>query len=920
MPFHHARRSVCLAALVLGSACASERPTPTSSLTDAVSSLSAPPPPANAGRAASLVRRVFPDAARVGTVSHRATPLVARAPTNANGALHLSIETGRGDTWTEVTPEALTPIAGTSVDGMVVYADAARSLDLVYALHPGEAEELRVLRDERAPTSASWTIAAGAAIRTVRAREGRFELLDERGRALLQTAPLVARDALGVERAPSLDVQPLPSRGSWRLRATLDTSALTFPIVLDPLWTTEAPAPFAPDDNAYMFALKGGKVGLFQGNASYTGIGPTREAVYDLATNTWSSTTVGTPAPNGQTYFLLDGVAVRGGDSPPGLQTLDIATLTWKTLTTAISTTSDGYRTGYFVELPDGTMYLQPPRGSGRTCNLATGVCTADADSTNTQTDARAAAYALSTTAIFGVNGVGVGGGGVFTGGNTVVDLFIGPTLKRTTVNPGVSLGTPAAVGTHGYIIGGVIPAGGTHGSTASSTSAVLRYDAGSTTAVTTTADMPTARADAVAVTIGNDIVVMGGVSVSGTTMTPLTAVDVYDSIANSWRGGPALLSARRKAFAVAIDATHVFIVGGATGSGAWSSTSELLTIPGTGGACTSDPDCAGLYHCVDGVCCLATSCSAGSSCNASPTTAGSCSKILGTACAAATECGSRACSDGVCCDVACSAPKSCALPGHAGHCLLPEGAPSTDPATCASGFSADGVCCATACNGTCEACAEPGHIGACSPVTGAPRGTRTPCVGDGSRCSGVCDGKTTATCATPAALTPCGIACSSSVETRSQCDGSGHCVAGTPRACGGFACTTDNGCLVTCAGDAECATGFQCRAPSCVPATAKCSDDRHSSIGGNGATTACGSYLCESASGACRQLCSSSDECAPGFSCDSASHTCNASGGQTASTGGCTMSGGSDGSAVVLLVAFVLMQRRRTRAARKIG
>jgi uncharacterized repeat protein (TIGR01451 family) len=136
----------------------------------------------------------------------------------------------------------------------------------------------------------------------------------------------------------------------------------------------------------------------------------------------------------------------------------------------------------------------------------------------------------------------------------------------------------------------------------------------------------------------------------------------------------------------------------------------------------------------------------------------------------------------------------------------------------CRTGYCVDGVCCNEACNGQCEACDLSGRSGICSVVTGAPRGGRGDCAGDGSVCSGTCDGISGRTCAFPGNTVTCRApSCSSSVAVlEATCQGTGSCPAKQVQDCGQNVCGP-KACLGDCTRDSECAANNYCSAGICV-------------------------------------------------------------------------------------------------------
>ena len=165
----------------------------------------------------------------------------------------------------------------------------------------------------------------------------------------------------------------------------------------------------------------------------------------------------------------------------------------------------------------------------------------------------------------------------------------------------------------------------------------------------------------------------------------------------------------------------------------------------------------------------------------------------------------------------------------------------------CASGLCVDGVCCNSTCRGQCEACDVSGNTGTCSPVIGAPRGNRPLCDGDGSPCSGACDGLDRNGCAFPGEETTCRTPkCESGVSTfAATCVGTGACPGILHQICTPFSCGP-TACLGDCQNSQDCNSDYYCAAGVCVP------------------------KLARAASCAADDQCASG-ECADGYCCDRA-------------------------------------------------
>jgi hypothetical protein len=278
---------------------------------------------------------------------------------------------------------------------------------------------------------------------------------------------------------------------------------------------------------------------------------------------------------------------------------------------------------------------------------------------------------------------------------------------------------------------------------------------------------------------------------------------------------------------------------------------------------------------------------------------------------AAGTACASSCASDADCGAAAYCAPDGTCAPKVA------RGVACTANDRCTSGYCADGVCCDTKCDGQCQACAEPGSVGTCIAVKGTPRLPRTGCAGAGGTCGGQCDGVNLAACAYPSAGKVCGGGCADAKIA--VCDSSGACLA--PAACAGnLACdAVTGGCKSACVVDPDCAVGFVCTSGKCAPkGVSTCSADGTQSIPGGdaGPPQTCAPYRC--ASGACAVLCTTTDDCAVGYQCDTVAKQCVPVPAAAEPSGGCGLTGrgGNGGWASLLGLAAALGARLRRRAA----
>ncbi len=335
----------------------------------------------------------------------------------------------------------------------------------------------------------------------------------------------------------------------------------------------------------------------------------------------------------------------------------------------------------------------------------------------------------------------------------------------------------------------------------------------------------------------------------------------------------------------------------------------------------TADCRVCATGNCVDGVCCESACAGACQSCSG----AAKGDSVDGT-CGAVSDntdprgdCGAYTCHTGAC-TTSCTADTDCGSGATCntatGTCDKPaaNGSACVADAGCTSGHCVDGVCCDTACSGQCEACdgATPGK---CDAVIGTPHGTRDACKGDGSACSGSCDGTTRTSCSYKPTGTSCGTAtCSSGAAVTSACDGQGTCAAQPAAKCDPYACGATT-CKTSCTSGSDCADGATCSTDGKCLSGGQCSGDLSQSITPTD-TIDCGAFLCSPDTGACREVCNGSSDCAPGNICDTATKTCvKDSGGGDSGGCGCRAAGERRGSGAPWLVvaglALLALRRR---------
>jgi len=253
--------------------------------------------------------------------------------------------------------------------------------------------------------------------------------------------------------------------------------------------------------------------------------------------------------------------------------------------------------------------------------------------------------------------------------------------------------------------------------------------------------------------------------------------------------------------------------------------------------------------------------------------------------------CQAGACTSPCTTDVQCVSGYYCT----GGFCVakLSNGKACTAANQCDSSFCVDGVCCDAPCGGQCQACAEAGSVGQCKTVTGEPRPGKTACAGSGA-CKGSCAGTNPNACTFAGSATVCQAAnCTGDVsQPAGTCDGSGSCTLPATANCAPYGCDSAAGsCKTSCASDTDCSQGATCNTTNnqCTTAAATCLDSTTVKLP-NGQTQSCSPYKC--VGGACQQQCTTTNDCASGYTCQGTA--CVADDGGTDGGGGGSGTGGS--------------------------
>jgi hypothetical protein len=702
-------------------------------------------------------------AALVARLDRPLRALSATLPTRADQPATLRV--GDVEASLDMTPldAARAPSPGAEALGLTVYPDAARGADRVVHAGGDVFEELWVLRTPDAPHAYRLHVAAGAAIASVRVREGRIELVDAHGKVRLSSGALVAEDAKGHRRTLTLDAPTSTRAGDLDVVARLDTAGMELPIVIDPAWSVvQAMNRISSATPAY--TLASGRVLVVQGNG--------RSEYFDPATGTWTDT----------------GAMVNSAYSD-GYQSASVnpsAHLSDDTVLLADPYGANSER--YFPATNAWAAASTPPSRAFRAMSPITGGALAACGGATTAADvfslttggwAPTTAMNLART---GCSAVTLANGSVLVvgGGNTTAEIYT-PSTKKWALAGAMSIDrtTPIAVL---LPTGKVMIAGGVSGN---ATTDIYDPVANKWTVGASMAAAHTFTSGVM--TTNGKLVVAGGVG--------LDVAEQYDPTAGTWTTLPHMISVRKWPSIAAMPNGQVLAAGGLLREGSttviWLASAEIFGEP-LGTACASALEC-GSGNCVDGVCCATATCGAGSYCN-TPTKTGTCAKPIGSTCAADAECALGLCVDKVCCASACGGQcQACDVPGHVGACFPVLGVPHGTRTAC--GGVGAGTSCGASCDGTdgtkCNFAGSSVTCDATTCATGIETHVST-CAGNGT-----CKDSSHA----------CGAYACSTNACKTSCANRTDCAAGY--ACKASLCVPLVGLGTACASASECASGF---------------------------------------------------------------------------------------------------------------
>ncbi len=792
----------------------------------------------------------------------------------ATGSAPLRLELpGQKDFWVEIKGAGANDVSGEVVNGAVVLHDVGKDLDVVHVAEPGRTEEIRVLRSARASATARYAMHLGPGVGAVRARGGRFEVLDRAGSVRLASAPVFAVDAKGTRRDATIRAEGAGS--GWSLTTLVDVSGLVYPVAVDPVWTaTDTLQPGMVLHRATR--LKDGRV-LLVGGQTPTEIYTAGAQIYDPLADSWGpALSMKTPRRYHSVELLQDGkVLVAGGETtggtlPPSSEVYDPATGQWTTTNAQVYAGRTNQVSGL---LGDGRVLMAGGFNGGNlsTAEIYDPATNGWAAATSMpEARSRAASIAMPSGRVLVV-------GGHDGTGTVVLDTAV---LYDSVTDKWLSAGTMSSprYDTMGIVLlpsGKVLIAGGDKDLSADGLATAEIYDpvANSWSSVKPMSRPRGLETFRMVLLASGKVLATGGYSNAYGWAAALTG-EIYDPSLDSWATTVSMSWPHLWGTATSLGDGRVLYAGGDDFGGVSGyAQCEIFDLFSVGETCTSSIECKS-EHCIDGVCCDTACTGQCQSCN-EPGKAGTCSPHAGspisgrpsctgsgTACEgycdgvastctypdASTPCRAASCTNGVATSAAtCNGSGTCPVVTQScGYYVCSGSACGTTCASdtdctalaycdatackqrkvqgdscgrageCASGQCVDGRCCNVACTGQCEACDVSGKLGICSYVVGAPHASRTQCTTDGTVCGGACDGLSRTACAYPSGTQCRSASCTSGTATLpGTCNGAGACpletTPCTPGICEGTACND------VCPNDTECDTTAYCAAGKCA-------------------------------------------------------------------------------------------------------
>ncbi|MGZ3451015.1 MAG: Kelch repeat-containing protein [Polyangiales bacterium] len=773
------------------------------------------------------------------TSGFRSSPIDAVLPARADQPMKVSMP-GRANAWIELVVEGARSVEPRIADRAIVHENALVATDVVHVADASRVEELRVLRSDAAPKTASWKITRGADIASLRVNGDRVEALDATSHVVMSTEPIVAIDAHDVARTPKIRLE------GDRLILELDTEGLAYPIVLDPSWITTTANMLSGRAMPYAQKLSDGRF-LFLGSAFNVDI-------YDPTTDGWQADVASQHSiasrNQGGSYTVLPGgkiLATGGGTSTAELYD---PVLLKSTATGNPIAANRSQHTATLLPSANKVVLVGggPGAGSGTTWSTIEVYDIGTGTFSNVTPLSQTRAFHVAALLTTGPNAGkiliagGRGIGGTYTWMSTA-ELLDPTTWTSTPTANAMSIQRSDAtisLVTKGPNAGKYLIAAGDSGAYVGTSTSDF-YDPATNTF--SAGPVLTAKHYQHAATTLSDgrVLIVGGQDSSG-----ISVAEVYDPTVGMFTALKTLNLGRGNPSAVELSGGRLLVVGDSVKSEVYWPDAVTCT---SGGTCPTG-------NCVDGYCCDTACTGQCTACDVAGCK-GICSPVSGeaphgtrTACTPYSFCANGACATTCGSDAVCAAGSYCDL--TISNCVTkkPTGSGCTAANECSSGNCADGYCCSSSCAGTCSACDVPGSLGTCTSVVGTPHGTRScpspyACSASGSCASGSCTVDTD--CA-----------------TGRYCNGSGACVL---KLSNGVACTAGSNCSSNhCVDGVCCDTGCtgSCQACDVIGKLGTCSNV---DSGAPHATRSCAPYAaCKL--GACNVGCTTAADCTTGSYC----------------------------------------------------
>ena len=498
-------------------------------------------------------------------------------------------------------PLGASAAAGRVEDGRLVYSEAYPQADILYSIIPGRSEEFILLKSADAPRRFEYELAVLRDGVRPKAKDGGFTFVDKKGQVLRLDAPYVI-DANGVRSTkavhweleslddkknvtvPSPVVQPLTPRSPfdrlmapscveglsltsahtprgegmehYRLALVLEPAGLSYPIVIDPSWSsTDSLGTVRTGHTATL--LQNGKV-LVAGGRNNGGELSSAE-LYDPDTGLWSgASALGTVRYNHTATLLPDGTVLVAGGNNTGNGPLNSAELYDPNSDSWSSTVSfmNGSRHLHTATLlNDGTVLVSGGTGISP---LATAELYDPASGAWTLTGSMSTARDYHTATLLVDGTVLVAGGFDDLGGYPTGAEKYDPVGGVWSAAGSLNVSRSAHIATL-LSNGKVLVAGGYNGSYLNDSE--LYNPAGDIWTPITSSTLSVPRGYCSATLLPNGTVLVAGGQ--GISSNAEMAVDLYDPIGDMWSSTGSLIGERENHTATLLANGKVLVVGG---------------------------------------------------------------------------------------------------------------------------------------------------------------------------------------------------------------------------------------------------------------------------------------------------------------------------------------------------------------------